>query len=283
MTTTLISLRSSFLIALLLLVALAAGCAEPQAAAPIILPHSDLPAPSDTPAPSATPTPIDTPQPTATQVPTDTPDPTATPDRAATAAAQSTAQASEAIAAIDSELQKYGLSTRQGFLGWLGSEPEEIVIETYNTMNYVPVAGGQRFSDFVLKVDVTWDSSSGLAGCGVIFRSDDNLEKGEQYRFQTLRLSGLPAWDVELWEFDDWQATVTGKAKVNEAIDQEASAVNTYILNAQGNLLVVYANDIRLGQVSVTRFSDGKIAYMGFQESGKTTCTFSNAWIWALK
>jgi hypothetical protein len=48
-------------------------------------------------------------------------------------------------------------------------------------------------------------------------------------------------------------------------------------------LLTVYANDTKLGQMDMTKRTSGEIRFMAWQESMQTTCTFKNGWIWALK
>jgi hypothetical protein len=44
-------------------------------------------------------------------------------------------------------------------------------------------------SDFVLKSDITWESTSGLVTCGFFFRSEENLDVGKQYIYEMIALS----------------------------------------------------------------------------------------------
>ena len=155
--------------------------------------------------------------------------PTNTPDTAATQAAQAAAQAtSEAQAALDAQINKiadaledFAVSPDQGALAYTQTDPVKINLNTYRAFGYRMVDPDEAsYSDFVLYTEATWESSSGLMTCGIAFRAEDNLEEGEQYLFQTLRLSGLPGWDIELWEFGRWQATLTGDVKYNSVINQ---------------------------------------------------------------
>ena len=60
--------------------------------------------------------------------------------------------------------------------------------------DYVEVDDDLIGRNFILKSDVTWEAS-GIIICGVIFRSEPNLEQGKQYQLNYLRLSGLlPTW-----------------------------------------------------------------------------------------
>jgi len=47
--------------------------------------------------------------------------------------------------------------------------------------------------------------------------------------------------------------------------------------------LQVYANGDRLGAFTDKTLSEGIVAYMAWQESGQTTCTFTNSWLWVFQ
>ena len=243
---------------------------------------STEPTPTATPMPTETPLPTDTPTP----LPTSTPTPTftATPDLTVTAAVQATQARADVIEQIDAELQTIGYSTGRGSLGWISEDPEEITIRNFNWHEWITLSSGQSFSDFVLKADVTWESTSGLATCGFWFRAESDDIDAEHYKFQTIRLSGLPVWDVEYWKFNQWRGTISpgGRAISTPYLNQEQGSTNTFILVADGSLFAAYSNGHRLGQATITTLRDGLVAYYAWQDSGETTCTFDNAWLWDL-
>jgi hypothetical protein len=145
------------------------------------------------------------------------------------------------------------------------------------------LADEQVFTNFAMQISIEWTSSSGLAGCGLILRAEDDLDNGEQYRFYTLRLSGAPLWDVELWNYSDFQSSTTGGTRQNQAIKLEDDSVNRYTLVAQGTTLTIYANGKRLGAATLKASrNEGRIGAFTFQESGVTTCTISDGWIYNL-
>lgn len=255
--------------------------AEPTPTASPI-PPTATPLPTDTPVPPTdTPVPpTDTPEPTAT--PTETP--TATVDLAGTAAVEST-QAAEALQSVVLDvLAAYDISAENGFLGW--SEPGEIPVisgQGGSGITYQPIDEGIVYDNYVLHTNITWESDTGFAGCGIIFHSEPNLEQGQQYQFAMLRLSGAPGWDVELWQFGRWQSTTTGQLKFNSAIDLDNGATNEVVLLVRDGLMTAYANTTRLSNVIISTRSEGRIAYYLFQESGRTACVFSDNWIWVLE
>jgi hypothetical protein len=225
---------------------------------------------------------------TPTPQPTDTPEPTATasptPDKTGTAQVEATQTAEVIIAAIGKELETVGLSTDTGYLLWAQEEPVEIALNSYGQTLYDPFGDGQSASDFVLKTDVTWESTGGLAVCGFIFRSDQNFEEGKQYQYRMLRLSGLPAWVIAYFQYGEFSKDIS-QVRTNGAINQDQGSTNKLILIAEGEMFTLYINDVRIG--SFYDYSknklDGNFAFLANHESGETTCTFADTWIWALK
>jgi hypothetical protein len=238
--------------------------------------------PTSTPKPTATPLPTSTPTPQ----PTDTPAPTATstPDLQATAAAEATQRANEALAGIKSEIEAIGYAVDNGELGWLQDESVEILADEYMVTMFEPFGDELVANDFILKTEITWESTSGLAGCGLIFHSEPNFKKGAQYELAFLRLSGLPIWFIAYADDGEYQKDITG-ALTAGAIDQEQGSTNTYMLIAEEGKYTMYINDLRVGSYydyAINR-SNGQFAFTGWQESGETTCEFNKTWVWLLE
>jgi hypothetical protein len=261
---------------------LAAAACTPPPPEPTATPEpTDTAVPSDTPEPTAT----NTPEPTATNTPEPTPTETLTPtptiDLAATASFESTQAAEVILAAIDETLALFGFSTASGSLGYVGTEPIDLSVVNFATIVFEPIAEDLEFSNFVISIDVTWDSTSGLAGCGLIFRSEPELVGGAQYMFRTLRLSGLPAWTVEKWDFGQFQSQL--RSEPNNAIDLDSGSTNNFVLIADGTTLTIYANGTRLTGLTISQLTTGRMAVITWQESGETTCLYDNYWIWELE
>lgn len=279
----------TLLVAVLVSGLLLAACTPVEPAAPQTVVEVEAAEPTDTlPPPTEPPAPTDTPVPTATATPepTNTPEPTPspTPDLAATRAAEEAAAAAALAEEIRAELEALGVDASRGQLAWTNEAPVVASLNTYNTEDNRPFAESQEFSDFVLSADLTWESTGGLVICGFWLRGESFEQRAAHYLFQTIRLSGLPSWDVEYWKFADWVATVSGGGQVQstQAIDQAQGSTNTFVLVADGSTMVVYANGTRLGQATVSSLSEGVLGAYIWQESGETTCTWDNIWIWDL-
>ena len=258
---------------------LLSACASARASTPTAPPPTDTPT---TLPPTATATPL---PPTATATATAIPPtatPTPTPNVTATRAAAATETAAPAIALIDAELKKYDLSTGAGYLGWV-NDALTIKVNTYleekRQTNYPEVS----MADFAFHSDMTWETSTGLAGCGFVLRSESDLDRGKQYRVYMVRILNLPLWDIEYYKHDQFQRNVTGDLLSAGALNTEQGSTNAITIIVQGGKLAVYGNGDRLGIFTHNALSQGILGYMAFQESGETTCTFTNSWLWVLK
>jgi hypothetical protein len=267
---------------------LLSGCAGAPAAAvetaAPALPSATLPPPTETTLPTAT----QTPAPTETPEPTKTPQPTITrtplPDLKATLNFRATQTAEASIAEINKELEAVGVSPETGHLLWAQDGSDTIDLDQWQQWIYQPFAEDLTASDFVLKTDITWESSGGLVTCGLFFRSEENMDVGKQYYFEMTRLSGLPAWAISFLNYGEFQKSIS-KVRTNSAIKQDPGSTNKVVLIAEGEKFTLYINDVRIGSFYDYSKSmlEGRFAYSAWQESGKSSCTFSDTWVWALK
>jgi hypothetical protein len=223
------------------------------------------------PPPTASPTAV---PPTATAAPTQTPTPPPV-NRAATQRAEDTA---EQIARIAPDLEQYGLSPEDGGLGWV-SEPVTIELDDYGEAQVVVDYPTLAVSDFVVQADITWISTSGLAGCGFLVRAD--ALAGSEYQFLSLRLSGAPVW--VLWVFEDGVFAFDAAGyRETQALDVSQGSTNRVALIGQGHRFTVFVNGQDAGSANYNGPTDGAIGLLAKHESGDTSCTFENAWMWIL-
>lgn len=253
-------------LAMIVLVAglILAGCTSP-AAAPTPVPPTATLAPSSTP----------------TSLPTNTPTSTATPDQTATLVAYATAQIEEKLSQIAPELEKLGYAVDSGRLIYFKTSAVDVTADSY--MEDVPkLIVEDPVKDFILQADIGWNSTSGLAGCGLILRAEADLERGAQYQYYMLRLSGSPAWDVAYYRYGTYQYSLLTDMQFTAAIDERQDAVNTITLVVKGDTIESTINTTKSMDAVDKKLTEGQIALLAWQESGKTTCTFSNVWVWEL-
>lgn len=234
------------------------------------------PRPTLTPLPLATdtPLPIDTPVVVATLPPT--------PDLTAEAGAQATQAAAGMVDKINTELQKYGYSTSQGYLGWSQTEPISLKMASYQEQQFFTVGDDQVFKDFVFQADVTWESTGGYVLCGMFLRAEPDLKRGAQYRFQIIRLSGYPSWDIELFNYGQFQTNISG-IQSSQSLDQSNGGTNTMTIIVENEQFTPIVNGEEFKTRTSSKQTEGLLGFYAWQDSGKTTCTYENAWIWVLE
>jgi hypothetical protein len=212
-----------------------------------------------------------------------TPSPTAAPtttlDALATQSTRATATYERHLADITDTLDQAGLVASEGHVAWAGFDPREVRTgNEYIVSNQI--AGNHDYGDFVFHSKVTWDTSTGMAGCGVIFRSEPDLANGEQVVFITHRITGAPFWNVALRRHGELQSSLSGGFQAGSAMHSDVNSANEFVLVAMGDQLTAYANGSRLGTVTNLTRDTGRMAVLAWRESGHATCTFEDTWIW---
>jgi hypothetical protein len=266
---------------------LVTGCSGTPSPTPTPVPTNTL-VPTDTPTPIPTDTPVPTSTDTATPTasPTSTETATATPNLAETEAAEAAIQAQATEDAVRSviaaELEGYSIDPEQGDLAYFNDEPISLMVNQYDSSFMDILADNQSFHEYVLGIDMTWESTGGLAGCGIEFHAEDFF-MGARYSFETLRFSGAPAWAVLFYEDGELKFWPTGDIRFNNAIDLSQNSTNQYVIVSKEKLATFYANGKRLGVIDLTERDEGMLAFGVFQDSGETTCTVERIWIWSLE
>ena len=229
------------------------------------------------------PQPTNTAEPTVTPLPTvtQTPAPTATPDVAATEAAKATESAAGVMTELDKYLKDSEVPYKNGHLVWRQTKPLSINLSgpSYEIQK---IDDDVTAGNFIFKSEITWEAS-GLMICGTVFRSEPDLQKGKQYQFVYLRLSGLPAWAIEFHEFGFFKNSPS-KTQTSAAIDLANGAKNTVIIVAQDDHFEVYINRNREGKYFdySNQRVEGAFGFLASQDSGKGSCEFENSWVWSL-
>jgi hypothetical protein len=220
-------------------------------------------------APTATGAASDTPAP-----PTDTPEPEATATVDEFALVTQTAEA--AIDEIRATLPTYGVGADEGSLGWV-HQPVTVEVRTFKEASYASDYPTVIVADFVAQADVTWITDTGLAGCGFMFRADPQTE--------TFYGMGVFRGGTGVAAFNEWQNGVSARwDRYRDAptTNPQNGATNTLAVVARGSQFSFYVNGQVVDTVSNADLPLGAVGFAAFSESGTTTCSFSNGWLWVL-
>lgn len=234
-------------------------------------------------APPHEPTPTATSAPTATPEPTATPTPRPTPDYTATVSFKSTSTAEAEFSVVKTELDKLGVPMENGQMAWQVNDVIPMTIDTHDSFVVLPLVDEKKFADFILHSKLSWDSTSGLAGCGVIFRSEDDYDQGGRYAFYLMRLQFQPGWDMEYIKYGYTQEVLTGKTLFTDIINDEKWSSNEITLIVKGSEFTPYINGQKMKTVTNTKLEKGIVGLITWQESGVTDCEFSDNWLWVIQ
>jgi len=227
--------------------------------------------PTSTPTPESTPLPADTPKPL----------PTAEPIIPLT----TTVEAASVLTELDVHVgTNSDVPYQDGYLAWQQTEPITINMEGPQKDAGILKAIGENIDgkNFIFKSKVTWNAT-GILICGLTFRAEPDLSKGKQYQFYFYRLSGLPAYKIDVYEFGRYKNTISDQ-KFSEGIDSTNGAANEFVLTVLDDRFTVSINGKQQGQFydSSKQREDGILAFLAWQDSGKGSCSFEASWLWML-
>ncbi|HKI54383.1 MAG TPA: hypothetical protein VJ987_09670 [Anaerolineales bacterium] len=226
---------------------------------------------------TATPTPVSTPLPADTPIPL----PTAEPIIALT----TTVEAASVLSELDVHVgTNSGIPYQDGYLAWRQNEPVTINMTGPQKDAGILQAIAENVdpANFIFKSKVTWNAT-GILICGLAFRGEPDLNKGKQYQFYFYRLSGLPAYYIDVYEFGRFKNTISGE-KYSDGINADNDASNEFVLIAHNDQFTVSINGKQQGDFYDTsnQRKDGFLAFLAWQDSGKGSCTFEDSWLWII-
>jgi hypothetical protein len=246
-------------------------------------------APTNTPAPDATATPqsesqsaVGTAQTQATEISVAA---TGTRNVVATEQAVQAEGTAQAFQPIQQELQALGIDTNAGRLAWT-QDPLTLFAEGYlqyeADVQFVTVA-----TDFVVAADITWNTQFGTTGCGYVVRDNGDEETGDRYFIVATRggngrvFTGVQL-DGNLVQDDTKDIYANG---IDPLFEWQNDTTNRMVVIGRGNTFSIYTNGTFLGDFTPASafFERGFVAFVALNESGTTTCTFTNAYLWLIQ
>jgi hypothetical protein len=154
-------------------------------------------------------------------------------------------------APIIAELPSYGLDATSGHVGWM-HDPLTLDVTGYQQVAYGNDYMNVIAADFVLAADVIMDTQYGTSGCGFMFRSDGDKNKPNQYmvvlsRFANGRGLFTAVADGELANIKDFYPKDEDKS-----FDWQNGATNRLSIVARGNIIEIYTNLVKIGEIDTT-------------------------------
>jgi len=242
---------------------------------------------TDVPDATSTPKAADTVAPADTEElePTEKPEkPTVDRDATSEAEAEETAAAEQenadaVLGEIEGKLDEVGERMGNGSVAWMDPGPLEIDSSKPNMVSY-NLVDGVEVADFAYHANVIWETKQkvGIVYCVVMFRIEGDLDTESWYMMRMGRISG--AGHVLFDVMSGW-SIVGENGDFSGYIHDANGADNELILVAQANQFTVYVNGKQATVWWNTKVDRGGFGLGTLQDTGSSTCTFSNNWIWS--
>lgn len=158
-------------------------------------------------------------------------------------------RATEAVLApVMAALPAYGIDPSEGRIGWV-HPPERLEVEGYMQYDYANRYITTIASDFVVSGDITWNTSTGLAGCGFVIRSDGNEEALNQYLLIATRGGDGRVIFSTMVDGDVKNAVDRYAFGLDPAFEWRNDTTNRLTVVGRGNVFTLYTNGARIGEV----------------------------------
>ncbi len=161
--------------------------------------------------------------------------------------AEALAATATAEAPIQEELTTYGINPANGHVAWV-HPPAALSVTGYMQYDYVNQFMGTVAQNFVVSTDITWDTKTGLAGCGLVLRSNGNQDALSQYLVIATRgANGHVVFnsmlDGKLRNGIDYYAY-----GIDPNFNSQNGATNRLTVVGRGNTITIFTNGFQVGQ-----------------------------------
>lgn len=200
----------------------------------------------------------------------------------AAGAAQATqeAQATAAAAApILNELPTYGVDPSEGYLEWI-HPPATLDVDGFMATDYVNNYLGTLVKDFVISTDITWDTRTGLSGCGFVLRSNGDEDAFDQYLAVASRGGNGSTVFIKQEDNSFFNIQVDSIRGRDPAFSFQNGATNRLTVVGRGDTFTIFTNGVQVHQRTDAEYERGFVALVVLSESGPSHCEFNNTWLW---
>lgn len=194
---------------------------------------------------------------------------------------QDVAATATALAPILAELPTYGADPASGSLAWQ-HPPLSLETEGYLQFDYANQFLATLVTDFVLSADITWNTTTGLAGCGFALRSDGNEDAPNQYAVIATRGGNGSVAFIKQTDGTFLHTDIISVEGVDPSFDWQNDRTNRLTVTGRGDTFTIYTNGVEIDSFTDAEYERGFVAMVALSESGRTECDFNNAWLWLL-
>jgi hypothetical protein len=234
------------------------------------------------------------PSPTATAQSIDDPTATAKPDEEPTAdlkatrraeeeerAAEETDAAGAVLGDVSSALDAVGEPMGSGSVIFYMPEQHPVDSSKPNILSHELMDSGVQAADFAFHSNITWETKQkvGIVYCVMMFRISGDLDMDPWYMMQMGRISGLGHIFFDVVQ--QWSIIGQSDGDASNYIKTGNGDVNEVLLVARANQFTAYVNDRQVSVWWNTKIDRGGFGIGTMQDTGASTCTYADTWIWS--
>lgn len=153
-----------------------------------------------------------------------------------------------AAAPLLADLPNYGVDPSQGSLAWV-HQPITVEVTGYLQSDFQNRYLGTVARDFVASTDITWNTTTGLSGCGFVFRSDGNKEAANQYLGLISRGGNGRAIFNAMVDGQNKNTVDMYAYGIDPSFQWRNGTTNRLAIVARGTTFTFYTNGTQVGQV----------------------------------
>ena len=154
--------------------------------------------------------------------------------------------------ALKAELQIYGIDPTKGQVGWIhppASLQTKKAQQALFRIEYPSVVA----RDFLIAADITWETSLASSGCGFTLRVHGDGPNLNQYLVILPRLVNGYVLFTTMAAGEVANLREIYANGIDPNFSSANGATNRLAVLAQGNILTIYTNQVKLGEVNVTQ------------------------------
>lgn len=185
-------------------------------------------------------------------------------------------------APIRAELATYGVDPSVGRVGWI-HPPADMVVEGYKQFDYINQFAGTLAADFVVSGDITWNTDTGISGCGFVIRSNGQEEALDQYMVIITRGGSGTAFFVKMADGEVIRQDNVYANGIDPAFEWQNDFTNRLTVVGRGDTFSIYTNGTFIADYTASEYDRGFIFMVALSESGRTQCQFNNTWLWLME
>jgi hypothetical protein len=228
----------------------------------------------------------DTQAPTNKQEPLD--EPTADLDATRQAEEEETAAAEQDLAdavtgEIQSSLDSVGEMMGSGTVIFYNAAPIPVDSSKPNMLNHQLLDSSVRAADFAFHSNIKWEVKQkvGIVYCTMMFRISGDLDMDPWYMMQMGRISGLGHIFFDVVQ--QWSIIGQSNGDASNYIKTGNGDTNDVLLVARANQFTAYVNGKQVSVWWNTKIDQGGFGIGTMQDTGASTCTFGDTWIWSFE